>query len=176
MTAPFTETTSAWPHSQASATIKLYKEGMMAGTCGAATLSLWFFILDMLAGHPLSTPHVLGTALFKTGGWGFVPSARVEFSLGIVVAFTGLHWLVFALIGVLASQLLGLAEHNPNLGFGVLLLFVLFEGGFLGGTMMFAEPVLHALAWPSVLVGNLLAAVAMGGYLWRRHPHMVIYP
>jgi hypothetical protein len=182
MTAPYTETTSAWPQSQASETIKLYQEGIMAGTCGAATLSLWFLILDILAGHPLSTPHVLGTALF-TGGWGVVPSAQSEFSLGIVVACTGLHWLAFALMGGLASRLLGLAsrllglaEHNPNLGFGVLLLFVLFEGGFLGGTLMFAEPVLHALAWQSVLVGNLFAAIAMGGYLWRRHSSMVMYP
>jgi hypothetical protein len=36
--------------------------------------------------------------------------------------------------------------------------------------------VLHALAWPSVLVGNLLAAVVLGGYLWHRHPHMAINP
>ena len=105
-----------------------------------------------------------------------MPPAQVEISLGIVGVFTGLHWLAFALMGSLASRLLGLAEHNPNLGFGVLLLFVLFESGFLGGAIMVAEPVLHALAWPSVLVGNLLAAVAMGGYLWRRHPHMVMYP
>ena len=175
MTAPCTETTSAWPQSQASETIKLYQEGIMAGTCGAATLSLWFLILDMLAGHPLSTPQVLGTALF-TGGGGDVPAVQSAFSLGIVVAFTGLHWLAFALMGGLASRLLGLAEHNPNLGFGVLLLFVLCEGGFLGGTLMLAEPVLHALAWQSVLVGNLFAALAMGGYLWRRHPSMVMYP
>jgi len=175
MTAPYTETTSAWPQSQASATIKLYQEGIIAGTCGAATLSLWFLLLDSLAGHPLWTPHVLGTALF-TGGGGFVPSVQSEFSLGIVVAFTGLHWLACALMGGLASRLLDLAEHNPNLGFGVLLLFVLCEGGFLGGAMMFAEPVLHALAWPSVFVGNLFAALAMAGYLWRRHLSMVIYP
>jgi hypothetical protein len=175
MTAPFTETTAAWPHRQASEAIKLYQEGMMAGTWGAATLSLWFLILDMLAGHPLFTPQVLGTALFKGGG-GVVPPAQVELSLGIVIAFTALHWLAFALIGGLASRLLGLADHNPNLGFGVLLLFVLFEGGFLGGAMLFAEPVLHTLAWQSVLVGNLLAAVAMGGYLWRRHSSMVMYP
>src|SRR5262245_8668408 len=101
MTAPLTETTSAWPKSQASEAIQLYQEGMIAGTCGAAALSLWFLLLDMLAGHPLSTPHVLGTALFKGGG-GFVPPAQVKFSLGIVVAFTGLHWLAFALIGGLA--------------------------------------------------------------------------
>ena len=175
MTTPLTETTSAWPPGQASEALTLYQEGMRAGTWGAATMSLWFLFLDVLVGHPLSTPHVLGTALF-TGGGGLVPPAHVEFSLGIVIAFTGLHWLAFALIGGLASRLLGLAEHNPNLGFGVLLLFVLFEGGFLGGTLMFAEPVLHALAWPSVLVGNLFAAMAMGGYLWRRHSSMVMYP
>jgi len=93
-----------------------------------------------------------------------------------VGAFTGLHWLVFALIGALASWLLALAEHNPNLGFGVLLFFVLFTEGFLGGAMMVAEPVLDALAWQSVLIGTLVAAGAMGGYLWRQHAPMVIYP
>ena len=175
MIAPLTEVTSALSKVQGSKTITLSQEGIIAGTCGAATITLWFLLLDVLAGHPLYTPHMLGTALF-TGGGGLVPPAHGEFSLGIVVAFTGLHWLAFTLIGGLASRLLGLADHNPNLGFGVLLLFVLFEGGFLGGAMMLAEPVLHALAWQSVLVGNLFAAVAMGGYLWRRHPHIVMYP
>jgi hypothetical protein len=103
-------------------------------------------------------------------------SAHIELSLSIVGAFTAIHWLAFELIGALASLLLALAEQNPNLGFGVLLFFVLAIEGFVGGAMMFAEPVLHALAWQSVLVGHLVAAVAMGGYLWRRHAHMVIYP
>ena len=175
MTAPFTETTAAWPHRQASEAIKLYQEGMMAGTWGAATLSLWFLILDMLAGHPLFTPQVLGTALFKGGG-GVVPPAQVELSLGIVIAFTALHWLAFEFLGALASLLLALAEHNSDLGFGVLLCFILATEGLMGGTMMVAEPVLQALAWQSVLVGHLFAAGVMGGYLWRRHAHMVIYP
>jgi len=148
---------------------------MIAGTWGAATITLWFLLLDVLAGHPLYTPHMLGTALFK-GGSGLMSSAHVELSLGMVGAFTTLHWLTFELIGALASLLLALAEHNPNLGFGVLLGFVLSTEGLVGGTMMFAEPVLHALAWQSVFVGNLIAAGAMGGYLWRRHASMVIYP
>jgi hypothetical protein len=105
-----------------------------------------------------------------------MPPAPVAISLGVVGACTGICWLAFALIGSLASRLLSLAEHNPNLGFGVLLFFVLFAGGFLGGAMMFAEPVLHTFAWQSVFVGNLFAAIALGGYLGYRHPHMVIYP
>jgi hypothetical protein len=175
MTARFTGVTSPRSDGHATEVMRLYQEGIIAGTLGAATIALWFLVLDILAGRPLYTPNVLGIALFKGRG-GLVPQAYVEISLGIVVAFTAIHWLVFALIGGLASRLLGLAEHNPNLGFGVLLLFVLFEGGFLSAAMLFAEPVLHALAWQSVLIGNLLAALAMGGYLWRRHPHLVMYP
>ena len=34
--------------------------------------------------------------------------------------------------------------------------------------LRFAEEVLRALAWPTILVGNVLAAGAMVGYFWRR--------
>ena len=175
MTAPLPQTISTLSKVQGSKTIKWFQEGIIAGTCGAATITFWFVLLDMWAGHPLYTPHMLGTALFKGVGW-LMPAAHVELSLGIVGAFTALHWLIFELLGALASVLLVLAEHNPNLGFGVLLCFVLSAEGLVGGAMMFAEPVLHALAWQSVLLGHLVAAGAMGGYLWRRHAHMVIYP
>jgi len=86
------------------------------------------------------------------------------------------HGLVFCLIGGVASRLLALAERNLNLGFGVLLLFVIFEFGFVGAAFIFAEPVLHALTWPAILIGNLLAAAAMAGYFWRRHPNLTIEP
>jgi hypothetical protein len=169
------ETTVTWSDGQALKASRLYRDGLIAGTLGAVTLALWFLLLDLLQGSPLYTPNVLGTALFH-GGVGLDMPAQLPIAPGRVIAFTGVHWLAFAVIGVAASWLLGLAERNPNLGFGVLLLFVLFEGGFLGAAMMFAEPVLHALAWKAVLIGNLLAAVAMGGYLWRRHAHMAINP
>jgi hypothetical protein len=42
--------------------------------------------------------------------------------------------------------------------------------------MVFAEPVLHALAWPAVLVANMLAATAMGGYFWVRHRNLSVSP
>jgi nitrate reductase gamma subunit len=72
--------------------------------------------------------------------------------------------------------LLGIAEHNPNLGFGILLLFVVFEFGFVAASMAFAQVVLRALAWQAVLVGNLLAAASMAGYFWRRHPNLTVNP
>ena len=70
----------------------------------------------------------------------------------------------------------GLVERNPNLGFGVIIFATFFEFGFLLACMVFAEPVLHVLAWSEVLIGNLLAAAAMAIVFWRRHPRLVILP
>jgi uncharacterized membrane protein len=39
--------------------------------------------------------------------------------------------------------------------------------------MLFAAAILQAIAWQEILVGNFLAAVAMGAFLWRRHPHIM---
>lgn len=161
--------------SQSSYTLGWPAEGVIAGTIGAVTLAVWFLILDLIQGRPFFTPTLLGTAFLK--GIDKIPAVgELQVSFDIVAWFTFVHWLVFAIIGCAAAWLLGLAEHNPNLGFGILLLFVFFEGGFLAVSTIFAQPVLQALAWPSVLIGNLLAALAMAVYFWRRHRHMTIYP
>ncbi len=146
--------------------------GAIAGIIGASTIALWFLILDTASGRPLYTPSVLGTALFRGG----IDLATRPVSLEMVLVFTWAHVLHFLLIGVAASYLLSMAERHANLGFGIVLLFVVFEFGFVVASMLFAEPVLQALAWPAVLVGNLLAAAAMGLTLWRWHPGLRILP
>ena len=155
-------------------TVSLYQEGMIAGLLGAATIALWFLIVDTLNGRPLYTPTVLGTALFRRGA--AVPLADVLPDFEMVWMFTWVHGLAFAAIGGVAARLLGLAERHPSAGFGILLLFVVFEFGFIAAAMLFAEPVLHALAWPAVLVANMLAAAVMGGYFWLRHPSLSVRP
>ena len=90
--------------------------------------------------------------------------------------YTWVHGLVFAVIGGVASRLLELAERNPNLGFGILLLFVVFEFGFLSVATLVEGRILQALAWQAILLGNLLAVAAMAGYFWRRHPNLKIRP
>ena len=161
--------------SQTEESYRLYQEGIIAGLIGAATIAVWFLIIDALNGRPLYTPTVLGTALFK-GGEGLGAPASLPVDLGIVLMFTWVHGLVFIVIGGIASRLLGLAEHNPNIGFGILLLFVVFEFGFVAVNMVFADIVLRALTWQAVLVGNLLAAIAMSIYFWRHHPTLIVNP
>jgi hypothetical protein len=153
----------------------VYGEGIVAGLLGAATVAVWFLIVDTLNGHPLYTPTVLGTALFR-GGAGLEHPETLPVSFEMVMQFTWVHALVFAAVGGIAARLLAFAEHTANVGFGIVLLFVIFEFGFVAVTMVFAEDVLRSLAWPAVLVGNLLAAAVMGAYFWRRHPNLNIEP
>lgn len=152
----------------------VYTDGMLAGVAGGLAIAAWFLLLDALAGRPFYTPTVLGAAVFHAAAG--VDPASVQPSLDLVLPFTWLHLLVFATLGVVASRLLALAERNPNYGFGVLLFFVFFEIGFVAVCLALAEQVLSALAWPAVLVGNLLAAAAMATVLWRRHPNLRVLP
>jgi hypothetical protein len=160
---------------QTSEGADIYVEGIVAGIIGAATVAVWFLILDTMQGRPLYTPTVLGTAFFRWGA-GLAAPGNIPVSLELTLIYTWLHGLVFCMVGGIAAKLLVLAEKNPDLGFGILLLGVVFEVGFLVVAMFFGEALLERLGWQSILVGNVLAGAAMAAYFWRRHPNLVIRP
>jgi hypothetical protein len=152
----------------------VYVEGVVGGLIGAATIAIWFFILDIFNGRPFYTPNVLGAALSLSRT--ISDPATAPISLDLVVFYTWVHALIFCAIGGVAAKLLALAERDLDVGFGILLLFIIFEFGFVAAAMVFAEPILRALALPAVLVGNLLAAGTMAVYFWRHHPKLAIAP
>lgn len=165
---------SSPPASADSATF-LSREGIVAGVIGASTIALWFLVLDVVRGRPLYTPTLLGTALFR--GPATVASVdNLPISLPMVLSFTLVHGLVFLGIGLAAQRLLQLAEKNANYGFGVILLSVIFLSGFLFVSLIFAAEILHALSWPAVLAGNLIALGAMSAYLRKHHPVFKMLP
>ncbi len=152
----------------------VYVEGVVGGLIGAATIAVWFFIVDLFNGRPFYTPNVLGAALSLSRT--FPDPATAPISLDLVVFYTWVHALIFCAIGGVAAKLLALAERDLDVGFGILLLFVIFEFGFVAAAMAFAESILRALTLPAVLVGNLLAAGTMAVYFWRRHSKLAIAP
>jgi hypothetical protein len=156
-------------------TAAIVTDGLLAGLAGGLVIAAWFFVYDVLQGRPFYTPTVLGAAVFRAGAGLESPNTLTP-TLDLVLPFTWLHLLVFCIIGGVASYLLSIAERNPNYGFGVVLLFALFECGFVFLSQTFAESALDALAWPAVLMGNLLAAAAMAAVLWRRHPRLAMLP
>jgi hypothetical protein len=176
MTTPANLSTSVEaPPSPALDTARLYREGMIAGVVGALTIALWFLVLDTLSGRPLWTPTVLGTVLFR-GGAGLATPDSVAVSTEMVLMFTWVHGLVFIALGGLVARLLGHVERHPSSGFGILLIFVIFQFGFIVAATIFAAPVLRLLSPWSILVANLLAAAAMAAYFRVCHPGLLVEP
>jgi len=168
-------TTVSAPTTRTYDSTRVYQDGIVAGILAALAVALWFLIVDTVRGQPLYTPSVLGTALFRREA-PLVPLAATPVSADMVLMFTWVHGLVFAGLGGIAAWLLGVAERSPQLGFGIILLFVIFESCFTMAAYLIAAPVLHALTWPAVVVGNLLAAAVMAAYLWWRHPSLHVEP
>jgi hypothetical protein len=52
------------------------------------------------------------------------------------------------------------------------MLFVAFEAFFMGLMALSAEFLLSTLAWWAIVTGNVLATLAMGSYLWVKHPRL----
>jgi len=142
------------------------REGVVAGLLGAAAVAAWFLVVDLIAREPLWTPAALGSALFQ----GASGPEEVRIALSTVLGYTAIHLGGFLLAGMVAAGLVGQVEKFPPLIFALLLLVVVFEVFFIGLTVALGEWILESLAWWAVFLGNLLAAGAMGGYLWRSHP------
>ena len=168
-------TTVSAPATRTYDSTRVYQDGIIAGILGALAVALWFLIFDSARGRPFYTPSVLGTALFGRGA-SLAPLEATPVSMDMVLMFTWVHGLVFAALGGIAAWLLAVAERSPHVGFGIILLFVVFEACFTMAAYLLAAPILHALTWPAVVIANLLAAAVMAGYLWWRHPALRVEP
>jgi hypothetical protein len=143
-------------------------DGLYAGLIGAFIVAAWFLILDILAGHPFQTPSMLGTWIIK--GPSAVADATVDPAM--VAAYTAVHFIVFVLVGSIASYLFALGDRQPAAIVGLILLFACFEAGFFVFSAAMGGELIGKLGAWAVGVGNLLAAVGMAAYLWVRHPHL----
>jgi hypothetical protein len=145
----------------------VYLDGAVAGLIGAAIVAIWFLFMDAVTRLPLYTPTVLGEGLFLRGQ--SLASHPVEqISLRLTVMYSGVHGLVFVVLGVIGAYLLLLPKRKLHFGIALIALFVVLELGFVGTAFVLAKPVLDKLTWPIVLIGNLLAAVGMACYLSLR--------
>ena len=148
------------------------REGLIAGVIGATSIAIWFLIVDTIAQRPLFTPALLGSGLIaRVRATGRAP-APASFAESVII-YTFFHYAVFCLGGIIVSVVVGVAESTPSILGGFFILFIAFEIGIHGLVALLQEStILGALAWYQILIGNLLAALFMGGYLWRRHPEL----
>src|SRR6266576_1830282 len=123
---------------------RILREGFIAGCIGAAVVAIWFLIVDTINGQPLFTPAMLGSAVF----WGAHDPASVVIEPARIF------------------------EYTPSTLFLVIVGFCFFEVGFYILMALLAKPLLSNLVWWNVAIGNGLAALGMGYYLWREHPRI----
>ncbi len=147
-------------------TRSIIREGIVAGVIGASAVAIWFLIVDLIAGQPFFTPRILGYALLSI--LGTIPDTAL-LHIGIYTVF---HYVAFCVGGIVLSVLVHLAQREPTVLAGALILFIAFEIAFHGFVSLLQETVLGSLAWYNVMIGNVLAAGCMGTYMWRRHPEL----
>ena len=145
------------------------REGIIAGVLGATTIAVWFLIVDVIAGHPLYTPDLLGRGLISILG---KPPAMPDTMLTHVLAYTLFHYAAFVLVGIIVASIVHQSARTPAILAGFLVLFVMFEIGAYELAGLFTESELGGLAWYQILIANLLATVVMGWYMWIRHPDL----
>lgn len=151
----------------------VYLDGAVAGLIGAAIIAVFFLFMDAVTRLPFYTPSVLGQGLFLVEQ-GPASSPEQQVSLKLTVMYSGVHGLVFIVLGVLTACFLLLPKRKIHFGILLLALFVVLEFGFLGTALVFARPVLDELAWFTVVVGNLLAATGMACYLSLRRATTIV--
>jgi len=157
-----------------SETALICLDGIIAGLIGAAIVAIWFLFMDTVTRLPLYTPTVLGEGLLLKEQ-SLASNAGELVSLKLTVIYSGVHGLVFMVLGVIAAYLLLLPKRKLHLGIVLIALFAVLELGFVGTAFIVAKPVLNELAWPIILTGNFLAAAGMASYLSLRRPATSVY-
>ncbi|MEX2581879.1 MAG: hypothetical protein WD766_01320 [Gemmatimonadota bacterium] len=145
------------------------REGLIAGVLGATSVAVWFFFIDLILQQPFATPYLLGRALLLR--LGEPPAAGAE--IAVVAGYTIFHFAAFIVVGMIAVAIVHGAVKEPSVLAGALILFVVFEVAFQALLSMFGSiPALGTIAWYNIAIGNLIAAVTMGTYIWRIHPEL----
>ena len=141
------------------------KRGVIAGLLGAATVAVWFFALDLAAGHPFRTPAALGhVRLF--GGRG----TPADISFGVVASYTLVHILAFALAGWVFVMIAEKVERAPSFLLLAAMTAIVLEAVAVVNLAQAAQ--WAGLGIWTVIIANILAVGVMGWYVWLSHPSL----
>ena len=152
--------------------MKLLREGFLVGLVGAFALALWFLAVDAMAGRALHTPAALGAALFR-GPDAALAAATGAGQVTLVLGYTLFHGLVFTAAGIILAHVVTMLEQEPAvLLVAFFAVFVFFEFAYFVFAVAFVQRVIEEISFPVLIAGNVLAAGAMGGMLYWRHPRL----
>lgn len=144
----------------------LLTRGVVTGLIGAGAVAVFFFFVDLITRHPFATPGALGSALL----FGASNNEAIDFTMGIVAAYTVIHVAAFAVAGVVFVAIAEQIERSPSFLLLALLTVIVLEAGVATLLAQGAQWVMGSDGAWLTLIANLLAVASMGWYVWQTHP------
>jgi hypothetical protein len=143
-------------------------DAFFGGGIGGSTIALFFLVVDVLEGHPLLTPTMMGAVLFN----GVAASSVETVRLDMVSYFSIVH---FATFFVLAGALSYLSRVSRAIEGHLLvmaaLVFSVLTAFILAADWLFMPGVVATLGYGPVIVGNALTGLAMAAFMkWSHRP------
>jgi hypothetical protein len=158
------ESTAAATQASTHSTLR---EGVIAGVIGATGVAVWFLLVDLVAAEPFFTPVRLGMAF----GTVFALPPMAESSTVALVGYTVLHYLAFAIIGIVAAAVVHASRQQPSILAGAFLAFIASQALIYGYiALLHQTELLEHLTWVLIAVANVIGAALIGWKLWRDHP------
>ena len=147
-------------------TTEILTEGLIAGLIGYLCTAIFFMAASVLAGKsPFHIAALLGGVLF----YGLHDPSQIVVWPGVVLAYNGVHLIIFLLLGLIAAWLAYMSERGPEFWYIGLILFILVLFHVYGIVQMFSEAFRAFIpVWVS-FGGTFVASIAMAAYLlWAR--------
>jgi hypothetical protein len=150
-------------HAESHSTVR---EGLFVGLLGGAAVAGWWLLVDVLAGTPLATPNGLGQVFLegdRLPGPGPVDTSAV-------VAYTIVHFALFAVLGLALERLVHLVSERWELRMGLWIGIVVAAAGLIFATYALSRYTGYALPLWATLGGAVVGIGAMLATTWSRHP------
>jgi hypothetical protein len=130
--------------------------GAVGGLIAGLVVAIWFLGVDLAARQAFATPTTLANAVI---GGDQAPGLR------LLVAYTVLHFGVFAAIGMGAASFIRAVGVPPGLLVGAVFGLVVLTGVHYGAMLITGGRVMDVLPAIHVVVANVLGGMAMMSYL-----------
>lgn len=141
-------------------------EGLRVGMVGAVAVATWFLIIDVIAGTPLLTPAAIGSAVF----FGADDPSAVSTAPGMIAAYSVLHIVAFAGVGIFFAAVAKGIETFPYFAYLSLMCAILLEAVTFAVLVSIGGAVLGMVSIWSIGVANLIAITTIAGVIWKTHP------
>ncbi|MFQ5457571.1 MAG: hypothetical protein ACE5FC_03835 [Myxococcota bacterium] len=145
---------------------ELLTQGLITGLIGYVLVVVFFAVLNLIIGQsPFYTAALLGGVIF----YGVGDPSAIEVWAGPVLAYNGLHMVIFLALGVIAAWLADLSEKGPEYWYIAILVFLFVGFHIYGALLLLTEPFREVFpVWESFVAGAL-SSVGMAAFLiWAR--------